>query len=86
VGPADGLWKVEATLPQGLPAAGPFQLHVAGADVVHNLPQPLCQPLQSAVDAQLGGGLWNVLTTTSDSSLDPATLALLVLEHNAYHR
>jgi hypothetical protein len=91
VGPKDwGLWRVRAQLH----GQGPFQLDVAGSATVQDLPHPLCaqqqrqqpqqQPPVSAPD--LAGGMWNVLTTTSNSTLDAKTLGFLVLQHHTYHR
>lgn len=87
VGPRDwGLWRVRAQL---LEPEGPFQLAVAGSATVQDLPHPLCpaqQQQQLTGTPDLAGGTWNVLTTTSNSTLDPKTLAFLVMQHHTYHR
>jgi hypothetical protein len=53
---------------------------------VWDLPQPLCPKQQRPGTPNLAGGVWNVLTTTSNSTLDADALAFLVLQHNTYHR
>lgn len=83
VGPKEwGLWRLHGELH----GPGPFQLHVAGSAAVWDLPQPLCQQVQRPGSPKLTGGVWNVLTTTSNSTLDADALAFLVLQHNTYHR
>lgn len=86
VGPRDwGLWRVRAQLSE---LEGPFQLAVAGSATVQDLPHPLCPAQQQQLPGtpDLAGGTWNVLTTTSNSTLDPKTLAFLVMQHHTYHR
>lgn len=46
----------------------------------------MCAQQQRPGTPNLAGGIWNVLTTTSNTTITPKTLALLVLEHNSYHR
>jgi len=95
--PAEGLWRVEALLP----GPGPYDLSSAGATWRISLALPCCSCQSSSSDANrtsgtvtstirnttnpFAPGLWNVLTTTSDSGLPAQDLAFLILQHHQYH-
>lgn len=83
MGPANiGLLRIAANLT----GPGPYQLGVAGSKVVFGLPQAPCPEQQLPATTALAGRTWNVLTTTSMSSLTTDRLAYLVLQHTQHHR
>lgn len=83
IGPANiGLLRIAANLS----GPGPYQLDIAGSRVVFGLPQAPCPEQQRPAAAALAGKTWNVLTTTSMSSLTTDNLAYLVLQHTQHHR
>lgn len=76
-----GLIRIAANLS----GPGPFHIEMGGSTAVISLPQSTC-PQQEQPGTPKLAGLWNVLTTTSMSSLTADRLAYLVLQHTQYHR
>lgn len=76
-----GLIRIAANLS----GPGPFRIETGGSTAVISLPQSTC-PQQEQPGTPKLAGLWNVLTTTSMSSLTADRLAYLVLQHTQYHR
>eukprot|EP00775_Hariotina_reticulata_P012255 gene12255-12393_t len=93
----EGLLRVEAVLA----GPGPYDISSAGASWRIPLAVPCCScDLSNSDSSRHSGigsstwnspspfapGLWNVLTTTSDSALPIEDLAFLILQHQRYHR